>query len=203
MAMIEEAFSLMAKDPSSPLGVLCEFGVWKGDGLEQIEFNSRRNLGGSIPVYGFDSFEGMPPTSVHLTNDHAFDWREGSYSDTSVEAVRRRFAEYPMVHIVKGVFANLPPLASLNIESVRFARLDCDIYEGYRDALALLTPTIRPGTLLLFDEGAAPDDPRYHDSIRDSGIRAIDEWQAGTGWRLRDLHVQWTERLTIVEGRAS
>ncbi len=191
--MIGEAFELMSKNPLP--GCLCEFGVWQGAGLEGIEKLSH-TLGENIPVYGFDSFEGMPPTAVELTNDHKIDWVVGRYSDTSLEAVQARV---PRAKLIKAVFHDLKPLAEYGIDRVRFARMDCDIYEGYYDALRLLTPHVQVGTYLLFDEGVAPPDPRYHDSIRDSGERAIREWQETSGIKLKMIHSRWTECLTKVE----
>ena len=190
--MIVQAFEYMKQNPVP--GVLCEFGVWTGDGLEQIEFLGRRDLGG-VPVYGFDSFEGMPPTEVDLKDCHAEVWKPGGYK-SDIEAVQRRI---PAARLIKGVFSNLLSLDRYGISKVRFARLDCDIYEGYRDALRLLTPFVGKGTVLLFDEGVAPDDPRYHDSIRDSGVRAIEEWKQSSGFRLKVLNSKWTEMLAVIE----
>ncbi len=192
--MIGDAFEYMSHHPVP--GVLCEFGVWQGEGLESIAKCSERNLGGGIPIFGFDSFDGMPETSVMFHDDCAEVWRPGGYADTSVSAVETRV---PGATIIKGIFGVLKPLLEYGISQVRFARIDCDIYEGYRDALRLLTPAIQKGTVLLFDEGVAPNDPRYHDGVRDSGERAIREWQEQSGKRLRTLQEKWTERLAVVE----
>lgn len=192
--MIWEAFQYLAAHPVP--GVLCEFGVWQGAGLAAIDAYSREFLGGDIPIYGFDSFEGMPKTAVIFHDQNAVDWRPGGYADTSMALVENRV---PNATLIKGVFETLPPLWTLGITKVRFARIDCDIYEGYRDALRLLTPCVSSGTVLLFDEGVAPDDTRFHDGIRDSGERAIREWRLKTGIKLRELHTRWTEMLAVVE----
>jgi hypothetical protein len=192
--MIGDAFEYMAAHPVP--GVLCEFGVWQGLGLQSIAECSEKYLGGGIPIYGFDSFEGMPKTEVIFHDNNAIDWRPGGYSDTSLEIAQNRV---PEARLIQGVFADLAPLGVFGIDKVRFARLDCDIYEGYRDALRLLTPCLSSGTVLLFDEVVPPDDPRYRDGIRDSGERAVREWQESTGRKLRVLHNQWTESLTVVE----
>jgi hypothetical protein len=192
--MIGDAFEYMASHPVA--GVLCEFGVWQGLGLESIAQCAQQYFGFIPALYGFDSFEGMPVTQVVLHDLNRIVWRPGGYSETSVEAVQARV---PSAQLIKGVFETLPPLLEFGITKVRFARIDCDIYEGYRDALRLLTPCISLGAVLLFDEGVAPDDPNYHDGIRDSGERAIREWQAETGIQLRTLQEHWTERLAVLE----
>jgi O-methyltransferase len=190
--MIEQAFELMAANPLP--GCLCEFGVWEGAGLEQIEFLSRRDLGGNIAIYGFDTFAGMPQTGVVLKDSHAEVWKAGGYVSDIVKVKKR----VPAAQLVKGKFGELETLSHYGIDLVRFARLDCDLYESYRDALALLTPHLQLGTLLLFDEGVAPDDPRYHDSIQDSGARAIWEWQESFEHTLRVLNSCGTEFLAEI-----
>lgn len=192
--MIGEAMEYLSYYPAE--GVLCEFGVWQGEGLEAIAAASKRYLGGGIPLFGFDSFTGMPKTEVIFHDECAEIWREGGYADTNLELVQTRV---PTAHLIKGVFGTLPSLLDLGIDKVRFARLDCDIYEGYRDALKLLTPSVTKGTVLLFDEGVAPNDPRYHDGVRDSGERAIREWLEETGVTIRALHSRGTECLTVIE----
>lgn len=192
--MIGDAFEYMSHHPVP--GVLCEFGVWQGGGLESIKLCSEEYLGGGIPIFGFDTFEGMPVTSVQLKDHCAEVWRPGGYADTSRALVEARV---PGVALIKGEFGTLGPLLDYGIMQVRFARIDCDIYEGYRDALRLLTPAIQKGTILLFDEGVAPDDERYHAGVRDSGERAIREWEQTSGVHLRTLQEKWTERLGVVE----
>lgn len=191
--MICEAFEYMRDHPVP--GVLCEFGVYQGLGLEHIAERSKINLGGGIPIYGFDTFEGMPKTAVTLGDNCAEVWRPGGYSDTSLEAVQARV---PEAHLIQGKFGDLTALKDYGIGWVRFARLDCDLYESYRDALFLLSSHILPGTVLLFDEVVAPNDPCYHDSVRDSGERALREWQNASSFRLKVLHNEWTESLTVV-----
>lgn len=192
--MIWDAFELMRSQPVD--GCLIEFGVWTGNGLESIVRLSKEKLGGGITVFGFDSFEGMPVTDVPLGDNHAEVWRPGGYSDTSIEAVQKRI---PEAILVKSVFSDLKPLSEYGIGMVRFARIDCDIYEGYRDSLRLLTPHLQVGTVLLFDEGVAIPDFRYYESLRDSGARAIHEWQKETGIRLNVVKSVGTECLTTVE----
>ena len=193
--MIEEAFGLMVGNPLP--GCVCEFGVWQGAGLEVMARMIQEKLPTPIPLYGFDSFAGMPKTEVALADNHAIVWAAGGYV-ANIQEVNKRV---PSSLLVKGEFKCLMPLYRYGVTHVRFARIDCDIYEGYRDALKLLTPHVYVGTLLLFDEGVAPDDPLYHDSIRDSGERAIREWQEESGFKLRVIHTQGTECLTVIEAK--
>lgn len=191
--MIGDAVDYMYHYPVP--GCIVEFGVWRGDGLKSIADCVESRLGGGIPMFAFDSFEGMPPTEVNLEDDQKEAWKPGGYSDTSVELVQQKV---PGATIIKGVFSSLRPLAEYGIERVRLARLDCDIYEGYRDALRLLTPHVGKGTLFLFDEGFAVEDPRYHNSIRESGVRAIHEWQEREDINLHILKIDNTEMMAVI-----
>lgn len=194
--LARRAFALMAAAPIE--GCLAEFGVYQGDGLCALAELWRARWPGPPPLYGFDSFEGMPPTAVPLAASCAQEWAPGTFADTSVEAVERRLrAAGVAATLVKGVFADVPPLDRLGIDAVRFVHLDADIYEGYRDALRLLTPHVRIGTVLLFDEVVAPTDHRYQ-SVRAHGRRAVDEWERATGVNLHLIRVEWTAGLYVI-----
>ena len=71
-------------------------------------------------------------------------------------------------------FAGIP--SSLHVS---YLHVDCDLYAGARDALSLLSPLIRPGTVLVFDD--LVNYPAY----RDHEAKALWEWAASTGLHLR------------------
>lgn len=157
----------------APEGDVVEFGVYTGNSLGWL-----RRLAPSRRLFGFDSFEGMPPTQVELRLDAAVMWAPGTFRG-GLEAAR---AAVPGATLVKGLFADLGPLEAYGVGAVALAHLDCDIYEGYRDALRLLTPRLVPGAVMVFDEGAVPEDPAWA-SVADHGVRAIREWQEESGWK--------------------
>lgn len=101
------------------------------------------------PVYGFDSFEGMPeawdrPDVVFPKGTFRFknpDWLP------------------PVLHnvkIIKGTFADaLPPFCSTHLSAetpIAFLHVDSDIYSSAATAFKILGPYIKPGTILVFDE---------------------------------------------------
>lgn len=184
---------------AAPLdGCLAEFGVYQGDGLCVMDALWRARWPGSPPLFGFDSFEGMPPTSVPLAGSLVSGWAPGTFADTSVEAVEARLRAAGVgATLVKGVFADVPPLERLGIGTVRFLHLDADIYEGYRDALRLVTPHVRTGTVLLFDEAMPPAEPGF-ESVRAHGRRAVDEWERATGVTLHLIRAEWTAGLYVI-----
>jgi len=195
-AMTERAFKLMAAAPVD--GCLVEFGVYKGGGLSMMASLARRHLGRVPPLWGFDSFEGMPATRVALDSALASDWAENTFFDTSLEGVRQQLkSEGVAAELVKGVFGTLKPLSGYGIDKVRFVHLDADIYEGYRDALCLLTPHLQVGTVILFDESIPPTDYRYQ-GVRFHGQRAVREWENETNLNLHLIRFDWTVELYVI-----
>ncbi len=162
-------------------GCLVEFGVYKGEGLRIMSRLAKVYLQAPPVLYGFDSFEGMPPTSAPLEGGLARDWVRGALSDTRIEAVQQYLhRKRVQARLVKGIFADLSPLVDYGIDKVRFAHIEADIYEGYRDALRLLTPYVQAGTVMLLDEVVPLADFRYQ-SMRMHGKRALAEWEKATG----------------------
>jgi hypothetical protein len=192
----ERAFGLMAAVPRD--GCIVEFGVYKGASLLYFAKLARDILHEVPPIYGFDSFGGMPPTQQHLKGNLAQDWAKGTFGDTSLEAVQARLVQAGVeAKLTKGVFADLAPLREYGIYRVRLAHVDADIYEGYRDALRLLTPHLQIGSAIMFDESVPPNDWRYQ-SVREHGQRAVREWENETGINLHLIRFEWTVALCVV-----
>lgn len=116
-------------------GLVIELGVRRGA--------SARFLAARCPestLHGFDSFEGLPEG-----------WRgvpAGAYS------TRGELPEVPgNVVLYPGWFSEtLPAFVAEHPGPVRFMNVDCDIYASTRDALAVLGPRLRPGSVVVFDE---------------------------------------------------
>lgn len=194
--LAERAFELMAAAPVP--GALVEFGVYQGNGLEAMVRLARRHLGMVPPVYGFDSFAGMPPSAEPLVETLARFWAPGTFQDTSRAAVQRRMDRTGApVTLIESVFSELRPLSEYGIDKIRFANLDGDIYEGYRDPLRLFTPHVQVGTVLRFDESVPPNEWRYQ-SVRHHGQRAVREWEQATGVNLHLIRFEWTAALCVI-----
>jgi hypothetical protein len=199
-SVTERAFRLLAAAPLD--GCIVEFGVYKGDGLIHIARLAQRYLSHIPQTFGFDSFEGMPLTDRPLEGFLARHWARGSFADTSLEAVRARLRrERIEAELIKGIFANLRPLKEYGVGGVRFAHIDADIYEGYRDALRLLTPHLQIGSVLLFDESVPPIDWRFQ-SVRHHGRRAVRDWEDASGVNLHLIRAESTVALCVLVDEA-
>src|SRR5258708_7334491 len=193
--LAERAFRLSAAAPVD--GAIVEFGVYRGSGTLTMARLARRHLGAVPPIFCFDSFAGMPPTDVPLVRELAVEWGTGTFNDTSLEAVQARLEQAGVkATLVKGVFSTLKPLAEYGVGKVRVAHIDADIYEGYRDALRLLTPHVNVGTVIMFDESIPPSDHRYQ-GVRVHGKRAVEEWEQATGFNLHLIRFASTVALCV------
>lgn len=119
-------------DPEQEL--ILEFGVWKGQTINWLA-----SLAANLPVYGFDSFEGLP--------EDGGEWHKGDFKLSQPPKVR------PNVTLVKGWFnETIPPFLERHSGNVRFLHIDSDIYSSARTILTLLDRRIVAGTIIVFDD---------------------------------------------------
>ena len=180
-------------------GCFVEFGVYQGNSLRDTIKMAKKYLGIAPKAYGFDSFSGMPLTKRPLTGKMSESWREGAFADTGVKIVQKRLDEANVkATLIANEFRNLPPLRRIGIKKIRFAYLDADIYEGYKDALRLIAPHLQVGSVIIFDEYFPPSDPRYNESVRQHGMKAIREWEDETGTNLHVIRFAWSAALCVI-----
>lgn len=114
-------------------GLVLEFGVASGGTLRTIANHWKQ------PVFGFDSFEGLPEQ-----------WRPGFPAGM--------FAQNPPdtpanASLVRGWFdQSLPTFAQTHPGDVAFLHIDCDLYSSTRTIFEILGHRIKPGTIIVFDE---------------------------------------------------
>ncbi len=131
-------------------GAIVEFGVFEGFWLGKIIDICKLNKT-ERNIYGFDSFEGLPcPSSTHDLDC----WHEGEYT-ASIESVQKRLGvdENKHVILVQGWFKeSLQSPSALNIDSICYARIDCDLYQPAVECLDYLSPRLSDGAILVFDD---------------------------------------------------
>ncbi|MGI0132117.1 MAG: class I SAM-dependent methyltransferase [Thermoplasmata archaeon] len=131
-----------AKAPRN--GLWLEFGVWKGESINEIA----KFAPGT--VYGFDSFEGLPEWWTPTSGRGRFS-TSGALPKTANN-----------VALVKGLFRDtLPNFLESNPEmTVTFVHIDSDLYSSASYVLSELARRINSGAVVVFDEftGLLPDD---------------------------------------------
>jgi len=159
-------------------GLWMEFGVFRGSTLSLAAKWKNAYCGNtSHPVYGFDTFTGLPT-----------DWRPGFSRGTFVIPNGTQLLVPSNVILVKGLFIDTLPTQLRLIDReyqcktpVSFVHIDCDIYDGARDVLFLLGSRFVPGTILVFDELFNYPSYEKHE------IKALFEFLAGSNLRLVPL----------------
>lgn len=115
-------------------GLVLEFGVFSGRSINRIAENI------STPVYGFDSFEGLPEA-----------WRPGF--DKGAFAREGLPQVLPNVELVVGWFdRTLPAFLDAHQGPASLIHVDCDLYSSTQTVFTQLRDRIVPGTIILFDE---------------------------------------------------
>ena len=115
-------------------GMALEFGVASGTTLGLIAEGYDRG-----PVFGFDSFEGLPEP-----------WRLGF--DTGAFA-QQQIPDVEGAELVVGLFdETLPGFLDAHPGPVGFLHLDADLYSSTATVLEQVGPRLVPGSVVLFDE---------------------------------------------------
>jgi Macrocin-O-methyltransferase (TylF) len=117
-------------------GLVCEFGVFKGESINHIAGQLPHR-----PVFGFDSFEGLPEYWRPTFDPGAFS------TEGHLPRVR------PNVALVKGWFdSTLPAFVAGHAGPVALLHIDCDLYSSTRCVFEYLGARLVPGSILVFDE---------------------------------------------------
>jgi hypothetical protein len=114
--------------------LICEFGVFMGETINHIATLTDR------PVFGFDSFEGLPER-----------WRDGA--NQGVFAIPELPKVRKNVTLIKGWFnETLPVFLKQHPAPIGFLHIDSDLYSSAKTILELLEPRLKPGAVIVFDE---------------------------------------------------
>lgn len=144
-------------------GAVAELGVYKGGSSLLLA-----KVFGDRPVYGFDTYTGMPCDDELIPDGH----KEGDFADTSVADVMWLMKQHgaPNFIPVVGTFTWWQ-------EDQRFAfvHLDADIFQSTRDAVQYFAPRINRDGGIFFDD---------YTSKKCGGVRVVaDELRIGRQWK--------------------
>lgn len=139
-----------------------EFGVCRGDTIRVI----RKTLDASFPVFGFDSFTGLPEPWV---DKHGKTVVPPGYFSTQ--------GTVPKVDGVKfyvGWFSDTLPEYLQIAQPIALLHIDSDLYSSAKEVLWALNNYIVEGTIIVFDEWFYRHDSQYDDHEQ----KAFYEWVA-------------------------
>lgn len=126
-------------------GSMAEVGVYKGDTAMILH-----QLLPERTLHLFDTFEGFPESDLEPEKGKAAEYTPASFSDTSVEAVRKRLGNSEHILLYPGYF----PETAVGLEQERFClvSLDADLYLPTRAALQFFYPRMsRGGVIFIHD----------------------------------------------------
>ncbi len=132
---VESDLALLAKAASmaKPDGLWLEFGVAYGRSIRHIATLR------SGPIFGFDSFEGLPER-----------WRTGF--DKGAFACNLP-AVPANVQLIKGLFAEtIPPFLASHHDNIAFLHIDCDLYSSTKTIFELFGSRLILGSVIVFDD---------------------------------------------------
>ncbi len=187
---IRKAFEL-ARDQArgGEVGDYYEFGVFRG-----FTFLSAQRACDELGItdtrfYGFDSFQGLPPTEgVDAVDTRFFEGQFACRKPEVIQNLTRQGFDWTRAELIEGFFSD-----SLTAElKSRLPRrraavvvLDCDLYSSTQEALAWLSDLLGDGSILLFDDwysfGKDPDkgQPKAFREFLDQHphLRAEEGWE--------------------------
>ena len=165
-------------------GQWLEFGVYKGGTLNSAAEYRHKYCGqDSPPLYGFDTFTGLPEDWDNPVPE--MDMKKGAFSLAGrLPDVRSN------VQLVEGIFSDSLPLflhahyhEALHVADITYLHIDCDLYQGAIDVLSLLSKHIAPGCILIFDELL------NYAAYRDHEAKALWEWLKATQRRIEIIGI--------------
>lgn len=154
-------------------GDYLEFGVWKGNSFVEMyrqitqysemffrmgggkKIKNPENSFEKIRYHAFDSFDGLPQTK---NPDSPVQYFKGNYkAEENVfrERIEGSGVDMSRVTITKGWFNETlkdETAKKLDLKEVSIAYVDCDIYESTQDVLNFLTPFLKTGSVIIFDD---------------------------------------------------
>jgi len=159
-----EILTLGIRQIDNKQGLYLEFGVFSGRTINHIARQVDQ------PVYGFDSFEGLPER-----------WRDtlgaGHFKVKKLPQVPKN------VTLIKGWFdKTLPEFLKAHPGDVAFLHVDCDLYSSTQTILTCLAPRIKAGTVIVFDEYF------NYPGWREGEFKAFQQFIAREGWGFKYLN---------------
>lgn len=177
----------VSQTTSSSPGLVLEFGVCFGKTIRMMADLFPEDQ----PIYGFDTFEGLPSDWHHT--------KKGSYS-TSGELPRVS----ENVKFYKGLFSDTLPIFLNDIFDstvdedndhngmIKLMNIDCDMYESTKDVFDNVHHLVKAGTIILFDEYIG--NPNWEKDEFKAFQEAVEEY----GWTYEYIGISMISQQAVV-----
>jgi O-methyltransferase len=128
-------------------GDFAECGVYKGGSAHLISLLISKSEKYKL-FHLFDTFSGMPETSIPSRDYHA----PGDFSDTSLDAVKARLADFKSFcnfypGLIPDTFRQIQ-----NTQQFSFVHIDVDIFQSVLDCCKWFWPRMSSGGVIVFDD---------------------------------------------------
>lgn len=150
MKCFEHALCVLRAKEVKP--VVLEFGVSRGTSLACMHRVLSQHGITDAPMFGFDSFKGMPLEAA------SEGWLPGAYRST-LSATKRNLelhgVDLNQVTLIKGWFRDTlteETRKRCGIERATVIMIDCDTYSASRDALQFCEPLIKDCAIVILDD---------------------------------------------------
>lgn len=140
-----------------PLGDYLEFGVGHGTSMLCMHKTLRKLKFNRVRLFGFDSFEGLPPHDDHHGPD-PHSWKPGDYACSMEKAsgfLTRNGVDWKRTFLIKGWYhkALVSELKEVHqIKKASIIMIDCDIYPSAKASLDFCASLIKDTSVIFFDD---------------------------------------------------
>lgn len=137
------------------LGDYLEFGVYNGSTLSIVHDLLASRGRTESRLFGFDSFEGLPPEANTQDNNI---WMSGQYrcpEDFARDFLNQRGVDWQRIALIKGWFSdtcNAATIERYQMKKAGIIMIDSDLYSSAVEALTFCEPLIHRHALIIFDE---------------------------------------------------
>ncbi|WP_276365534.1 TylF/MycF/NovP-related O-methyltransferase [Chryseolinea sp. H1M3-3] len=137
------------------IGDYLEFGVCHGTSLICMNKALQKNQINNIRLFGFDSFEGLPPSAAY---DPTNNWQPGEFASSiefTTENLSKNGIDWNRTFLIKGWYSETLTAdlkAKYKIEKASLINIDCDLHSSAKEALDFCAPLIRDSAVVFFDD---------------------------------------------------
>jgi hypothetical protein len=108
-----------------------------------------------VRLFGFDSFEGLPPSAGQDTSNS---WRPGEFASSlefTTEKLSRSRIDWCRTTLIKGWYSDTLTAElkqKYNMTKASLINIDCDLYSSSKEALNFCASLVKDSSVIFFDD---------------------------------------------------